>query len=185
MVITAGAQFDPKAWNESAWLDGAGILPAPLQPELFGKTPAESAGQLAPFQLATNSLVHDYFRLEDVAEEELADLYQTPLFFKSAAVDATPAVLDAFKLTETKRVTDEREFLAESDKRRAEWERQEHKGALDATAQEQKRQDDLRRTELQPKWLLWTNTQQGDVATSKPIAQQVEGAMPQVLGLAA
>ena len=182
VVMTAGAQFDPQAWNETAWLEGAGILPAPLQPELFGKTPAESAGQLAPFQLAVTSLVHDYFRLEDVAEDELADLYQTPLFFKTAAVDVSPTVLTAFTETETKRITDARAFFTESDKRRAEWERLESKGTLDATSQEQKRQDELRRTELHPKWLLWSSLQRDEGNASKPISQQVEGALPRVLG---
>jgi hypothetical protein len=30
LVIAAGASFDPAAWNEAAWLEGAGILPLPL-----------------------------------------------------------------------------------------------------------------------------------------------------------
>ncbi|MDB5338508.1 MAG: hypothetical protein JWN70_4127 [Planctomycetaceae bacterium] len=182
IVITAGAQFDPQAWNDTAWLDGAGILPAPLQTELFGKTPEESAGQLAPFQLAVNSLVHDYFRLEDVSEEELADLYQTPLFFKSAVVDASPAALEAFSKAETTRLTEEREFFAESTKRQAAWARQEAQGTLDAASQQQKRADDQRRAELQPKWLLWTNLKNDAATSTKPIAQLVEAAMPQVLG---
>ena len=182
LVIAAGAQFNPQTWNDTAWLDGAGILPAPLQTELFGKTPAESSGQLAPFQLAVNSLVHDYFRLEDVAEEELADLYQTPLFFKAAVADVSPAVLDAFAKTETTRMTEEREFFAESAKRQAGWSRQEAQGALDAAAQQQKRQDDQRRAELQPKWLLWTNLQADATTSTKPISQLVEAAKPQVLG---
>ncbi len=182
LVITAGAQFDPQAWNDNAWLDGAGILPAPLQTELFGKTPEESAGQLAPFQLAVNSLVHDYFRLEDVSEEELSDLYQTPLFFKSAVVDTAPAVLEAFSKAETTRLTEEREFFAESTKKQAAWARQEAQGTLDATSQQQKKADDQRRAELQPKWLLWTNLQSDATTSTKPISQLVEAAMPQVLG---
>ena len=32
LVIAAGADFDPAAWNDAAWLDGAGILPLPLAP---------------------------------------------------------------------------------------------------------------------------------------------------------
>lgn len=182
VVITAGAQFDPQAWNDTAWLGGAGVLPAPLRPELFGKTPSESAGQLAPFQLAVNSLVHDYFRLEDVADEELADLYQTPLFFKAAVVDVSPAVVDAFHKTETTRMTEEREFFAESAKRQAAWARQEAQGTLDAATQQQKRADDQRRAELQPKWLMWTNPQNDSTTSTKPISQLVEGAMPHVLG---
>lgn len=182
LVITAGAQFDPQAWNDTAWLEGAGILPAPLQTELFGKTPAESSGQLAPFQLAVNSLVHDYFRLEDVAEDEIADLYQTPLFFKAAVVDASPAVVDSFAKTETARLTEEREFFVESAKRQAGWARQEAQGTLDAATQQQKRQDEQRRAELRPQWLLWTNPQADPATSTKPISQLVEAAKPQVLG---
>ncbi len=182
VVITAGAQFDPQAWNNTAWLEGTGILPAPLQTDLFGKMPAESAGQLAPFQLAVNSLVHDYFRLEDVSEDELADLYQTPLFFKSAVVDMSSTVLEAFSQSETKRLIEEREFFQESAKRQSGWARQEAQGTLAAAAQQQKRQDDQRRAKLQPKWLLWTSLHGNNPADSKTIPQLVEAAMPQVLG---
>lgn len=180
IFITAGGQFDPQGWNDTAWLEGAGILPAPLQTELFGKTPAESAGQLAPFQLAVNSLVHDYFRLEDVSEEELGDLYQTPLFFKAAVVDTAPAVIDAFAKLETKRLTEERAFLAESNQRQAAWARQEAQGTLSASDQQAKQQDDLRRAELQPKWLLWSNLQ-SHASANQPISQLVETALPRVL----
>ena len=31
LLIAAGGDFDPAAWTRSAWLDGAGILPAPLR----------------------------------------------------------------------------------------------------------------------------------------------------------
>ncbi len=181
VVITAGAQFDPRAWNDTAWLEGAGILPAPLQGELFGKSPEESAGQLAPFQLAVNSLVHDYFRLEDVAEDELTDLYQLPLFFKTAAVDASPAVLANLAKSETRRLTDEQEFLIASTRRQADWSRQEEKGALDATSQQQKQQDSTRLAELRPRWLLWADPQ-SDAAVQQPIPQLVEAALPRVLG---
>lgn len=181
VVITAGAQFDAQAWNESAWLDGAGILPAPLQNELFGKSPEESAGQLAPFQLAVNSLVHDYFRLEDVSEEELSDLYQVPLFFKAAVVDASAATIETFAKAETKRLTEEREFLTGSAQRQAAWAKLEAQGALDGTAQQQKQQDDARRAELLPRWLLWSSPLT-DAVTQKPIPQLVEAALPRVLG---
>src|SRR5690606_21054438 len=31
LILAAGGEFDPVAWNDRAWLDGAGILPAPLK----------------------------------------------------------------------------------------------------------------------------------------------------------
>ena len=63
LVIAAGGDFDPAAWNEAAWLDGAGILPAPLKPQMVGKTPEEATGDtmLKPFFISFPSVAgNDY-----------------------------------------------------------------------------------------------------------------------------
>lgn len=180
LVITAGGQFDPKAWTDSAWLDGAGILPAPLNSELYGKSPEESAGALAPFQLDTNSLVHDYFRLEDASDEELSDLYQVPVFFKAVVADLGVTALEELSKTETKRISEEQAFLESARQRSAEWARRESQGILDAETQQLRQQDESRMAEIRPTWLLW-NLQESDDSSVKTVADLVQAGQPRVL----
>jgi hypothetical protein len=90
LVIAAGGDFDPAEWTAAAWLDGAGILPAPLG-ETSGRLPDES-GTLEPRRLAWNSMRDEpLFRVPDVPAEELADLYGGPLFFKTVVTDIAAA----------------------------------------------------------------------------------------------
>jgi hypothetical protein len=94
LVIAAGGDFDPAAWTETAWLDGAGILPAPLG-GTSGRLPDES-GRLEPRRLAWNSMRDEpLFRVPDVPVEELANLYAAPLFFKTVVTDMAGAGADA------------------------------------------------------------------------------------------
>ncbi|HMC10104.1 MAG TPA: VWA domain-containing protein, partial [Pirellulaceae bacterium] len=110
LVLAAGAEFDPAAWNDAGWLDGRGILPLPLKPEPIGVTPEESEEQLHPFFLSFESLAgEDRFQLASVAEGDLKSLYAEPLFFKAVEVDDSSQTLEALKQAETKRI--------ESDKR--------------------------------------------------------------------
>jgi hypothetical protein len=89
LFIAAGARFDPVAWNQAGWLEGNGILPAPLLTQPMGQTPEDNADDLAPFSLSFESLAGDsVFALPGVAEENLKQLYAEPLFFK--AVRAEP-----------------------------------------------------------------------------------------------
>jgi hypothetical protein len=86
LVIAAGGDFDPAEWTAAAWLDGAGILPAPLG-GTSGRLPDES-GRLEPRRLSWNSMRDEpLFRVPDVPAEELADLYGAPLFFKTVVTD--------------------------------------------------------------------------------------------------
>ncbi|MFM2093080.1 MAG: hypothetical protein RIS70_204, partial [Planctomycetota bacterium] len=48
LVIGAGAAFDPVAWNSDAWLDGEGILPAPLRSDMLGALPEEAGDRIQP-----------------------------------------------------------------------------------------------------------------------------------------
>ncbi|MEX1074974.1 MAG: BatA domain-containing protein [Pirellulales bacterium] len=94
LVIAAGGDFDPAEWTSAAWLDGSGILPAPLG-GTAGRLPDE-AGRLEPRRLAWNSMRDEpLFRVPDVPADELADLYGGPLFFKTAVTDMTGAGLEA------------------------------------------------------------------------------------------
>jgi hypothetical protein len=90
LVIAAGGDFDPAAWTTAAWLEGAGILPAPLA-GTSGRLPDES-GTLDPRRLAWNSMRDEpLFSVPDVPAEELADLYGGPLFFKTVITDMAAA----------------------------------------------------------------------------------------------
>jgi Aerotolerance regulator N-terminal/von Willebrand factor type A domain len=105
LVLAAGAEFDPAAWNDAAWLAGEGILPLPLQAQPLGQTPDETTGELKPFFLSIDSVIgEDYFQLAGVGEAELKDLYAEPFFFKAALVDVSPPVLEALQRLETERL---------------------------------------------------------------------------------
>jgi hypothetical protein len=94
LVIAAGGDFDPAEWNAAAWLDGSGILPAPLG-DTAGRLPDES-GRLEPRRLAWESMRDEpLFRVPDVPAEELADLYGGPLFFKTVVTDMSAAGIGA------------------------------------------------------------------------------------------
>lgn len=87
LVIAAGGEFDPAAWTEAAWLDGDGILPAPLRPELVGRLPTVAGGPITPFQLDPSSMFHDDFILGQISRQELDDLYRLPYFFQAVEAD--------------------------------------------------------------------------------------------------
>ena len=94
LVIAAGGDFDPAAWTAAAWLDGDGILPAPLG-GTSGRLPDET-GRLEPRRLSWNSMRDEpLFRVPDVPADELADLYGGPLFFKTVVTDMAAAGADA------------------------------------------------------------------------------------------
>src|SRR4051812_25390983 len=56
LLIAAGAEFDPSAWNDAAWNDGKGVLPLPLAAKPIGQTPEEAGDSLQPFFLSFESL---------------------------------------------------------------------------------------------------------------------------------
>jgi hypothetical protein len=116
LVIAAGGDFDPSAWNDTAWLDGQGILPAPLRPQFAGRLIDDASGPPQTFQLDFNSLVHDYFLLEQVSREELEDLYRLPYFFKAAVPDLAPETVASMLRGAARQIDAERSRLAEIDR---------------------------------------------------------------------
>ncbi len=98
LLIAAGADFDPAAWNAAGWLEGNGILPLPLLAEPIGATPEEAADKVEPFSLALESLTDQaIFRLAGVAEAELKALYAEPFFFKAVQVDDSAGIIEGLK----------------------------------------------------------------------------------------
>lgn len=92
LLIAAGGDFDPAAWNANGWLGGRGILPAPIADTLHGETPSESQGSLAPWIFDADSLLgNKMFLLEGNSPEELAALYNEPLVFKRVAIETADA----------------------------------------------------------------------------------------------
>jgi hypothetical protein len=158
LVILAGAEFDPIAWNTLAWKEGNGILPAPLKLSLLGYTLRESAetGEYREFRLAFESMQHDYFLLEGESLKVLKARYEEDaLFMKIAEVDAGPPAIKKLLATETERLTEQRKFLKESTKRQADWARMKREGTFGDVEKFASRADEERQKQLQPDWLTW------------------------------
>ena len=111
LVILAGAGFDPVAWQERAWLDGQGLLPAPLDPKPHGVTPEEAPQQVVPFYAAFASMQHDFFLVEGESSQSLSSLFETTPFFKAVQADLSKSLLDSLAKSDEKRFTDEKAFL--------------------------------------------------------------------------
>lgn len=103
VVIAAGGEFDPVEWNRLAWLEGAGLLPAPLEPQLRGTRVDEAVEQLRPFHLAPATMSDGYFRLPELGDTELADLYREPLFFKTVVATTHEAAITRMLEAEERR----------------------------------------------------------------------------------
>src|SRR5579872_226170 len=120
LVIAAGGDFDPVAWTNAAWLEGAGILPLPLKDDAVGRMADEAVGRLEPFFLSPETMTDDRWRLEDASREEFDDLVRTPVFFKAVFAQTGADVLEALRQSDARRVIEAREgALAASDKRGA------------------------------------------------------------------
>ncbi len=111
LVIGAGGDFNPAAWSESAWREGLGILPAPLKPIAVGGIPGAATGAVKPFQLDTQSMIHDYFQLEQTSASELEDLYRQPYFFKAVEADLSESVIETLVSQVSRQAAERREAL--------------------------------------------------------------------------
>jgi hypothetical protein len=163
LVIAAGSEFDPEDWNREAWLEGRGILPVPIAGTV-GRLPDEAA-ELKPFLLDWRTMKDDArFRLPGVPEEELADLYTGPLFFKAVKSDAAPETLAAIGAADIRRreedATERLELAAEI----------EQLGGLESTGKltpaDAARRNDARArlAALSPVWLTWRTDAGTDAA---------------------
>ncbi|MSR58261.1 MAG: VWA domain-containing protein [Planctomycetaceae bacterium] len=86
LLIAAGGEFSPAAWNKAAWLNGAGLLPGPLNAEFVGQLPDPSQAELNPFLLSPASMADEFFSVDGASREEMEDLYRTPIFFRAVEV---------------------------------------------------------------------------------------------------
>jgi hypothetical protein len=167
LVIAAGANFDPAAWTDAAWLDGNGILPLPLAREPLGEIPEVAGENTKPFLLSFDSLSGEgYFHLAGVAEAELRDLYSEPFFFKAVEVDSSPDTLNRWKESETKRLSEELGLLASTRKRQNELAEKQAKGELSEEDRESLNDDEARLRALRPTWLAWAGSSESLAETS-------------------
>ena len=160
LVVAAGADFNPQSWNEGNRQEGAGVLPAPLEPQVVGELPGASSGQLNPVLLSYDSLQsHYYFRLADTSEDQLQELYSLPFFFRYVEVNVSEEAREQVKQRETKRI-------------------QQRLSSVESTQ------------ESESNWLLWDNGLARDIPEQLPtepdakeqlIDQLVERSRPRVL----
>ena len=159
LLVAAGAEFDPAAWNQQAWDDGRGVLPLPLAPEFVGALPEASPNRLKPFSLAFESLAgQSLFQLDSVNENDLRDLYAEPFFFQAVATDESAPIIDALRKSLGEKLEADLQFLTAADNRRDEFVKKEAKGDLSETERAQWKEDDARREELRPQWLVWAQS---------------------------
>lgn len=158
LVVAAGGEFDPAAWNQTAWLKGAGILPAPLRPQPVGALPDESP-DVKPFFLAFNTMSHDLFHLADMPREELEDLYSLPCFFKAVAADLSETTMQEMVDAEAARIRQQRDRLAELELNLKQWDEKEAKNKLTDEQRRERDEQTQRRDSLYPTWLLWSPPQ--------------------------
>ena len=157
LVVAAGGDFDSVAWTNRGWLNGAGILPAPLKPEPVGRLPDDSNAELKPFFLSPESMTDEQFSILDASKEEIDDLYRTPLFFKAVEAEVDSKILADLLQTDAAR---------ESDRRN----RRDSEPSTDRSAAEVAATDNSAPTDEALRWLLWGREQQAIAGDESPEA---------------
>ncbi len=173
VVIAAGGPFDPIAWQNAAWLEGAGILPAPLAEDFLGQLPEEATETLNPFRMAFGGrmLTDGFLYLGGASEETIRDLYLAPLFFRAVRPDVSPAALEQLETRERERISAELELLAEHQEELRRWDSKE--GELSAEEEAARRQVLSQLSAIRPDWLLWENSQSDPLPMHVP-AEEAE-----------
>jgi hypothetical protein len=178
LFLAAGGEFDAAAWQRAAYLDGAGVLPAPLEPAAIGKLPPPDALEAKVFRLAPATMQDAAFRL-DMPPRELEEVFVAPFFYKAVAVDAE--ALARLPEAETQRIRSRSQWLRENDENEKRWAELERKGQLTAQQSALREADRQRRKDLQPSWLLWRVPAERDLE-SMPLAEGVQRTLPRVMG---
>lgn len=111
LLVAAGGLFDPQQWNDIAWRDGLGILPAPLAPTPIGIRPslATSTDEVTPHQIDLTALRDPLFQIAGASDSALADLWRQAFFFQAVDVQLNDAVEQTLLRTEIERLTRVRE----------------------------------------------------------------------------
>jgi hypothetical protein len=182
LVIAAGAEFDPAAWNEIAWKDGNGILPLPLQPHALGSTPDEGAKDIKALSLAVTPLDvgnSAYLQLPETDPQEIVDSLREPTFFKTIVPIDDAKTIGKLVESETTRLEEQRGQLAELDAQIQKLSEKELRGQLDNTDRQALEQHQRRRAEIAPSWLLF-DSQRGRGNAELSPAEQAERSRPRI-----
>jgi len=110
LMVLAGGGFDPPAWQEGAWLDGDGVLAAPLLSQSIGALPQESSIP-KPFFADFETMQHDYFVVSGEDPATLSSLFNVTPFFKAVQADVSRETLDAWKEQALPKAADDLQFL--------------------------------------------------------------------------
>jgi len=192
MFLAAGADFEPGGWSAAAWLDGAGILPAPLKSQALGSLPEESAERLKPFAISFESLANDAaFRLPEMSDDDLRDLYGEPFFFKAVEADVSGETTEALRKSLRERFEEEQRQIAQLLNAESESAQREARGEQGVSDSATIRQRQAQLRELRPTWLRWSRLRAEDEGlgtlesdgetTAKQLDAAVERSMPRVL----
>jgi hypothetical protein len=170
LVIAAGGNFDPDAWNAAGYAGGEGVLPLPLAKDPLGEVPEVAGNNLQVYRLAFESLSgEDYFQLASVPEAELRDLYSEPFFFKAVDADASSETLAAWRTAEAQRLEKDLTQIAEITQRRQELTAAEAQGQISETQRQQLRDDEAALRRLRPQWLTWAASSEMLSAADEPL----------------
>jgi hypothetical protein len=171
LVVAAGAEFDPGAWTEQAWLDGAGILPLPLEARPLGRTPDEAGPTGYPdfkvFSLAVapgDVPNNRDLQLPYADPQEIADSLREPSFFKAVMPIETTQTIDKLLAVEQKGIERERQQLADIDAQIQALSEKELRGHLDPADRAALEQSQRKRDEIVPNWLLFAGAQESSAA---------------------
>lgn len=139
LVLLAGGNFDPAAWQVHGWLDGRGILPCPIESEWLGHLP-NVGDSLQTFFVDRSSLSGRDFVVEGEDPEILQEIFESTPFFQAVRADVGPLSLSTLRTAETEYWTRE---LAKWNAAAAD-----AQGDSAAAARERQRQ-------LEPAWWNW------------------------------
>ena len=179
IFLGAGEAFDPARWTTMAWLDGAGILPAPLKDMPVGRVPQANQTRLISFGLDAPSVIGRALYL-DTNPQETRDILNTPRFFKAVVADI-PAARKTISQSERQRIEAQRKWLGEHDKNQKLWNEREAAGKLSGEDKARREEDRRKADAMNPRWLSWTNPLARD-ASEFEIEDLVNLTQPRVLG---
>ncbi len=140
LVLLAGGDFNPHAWQSLAWLEGRGILPLPLADRPVGDLP-QAAETLQPFFVDFATLTGRDFQIEGEDPELLASLFETTPFFQAVQAEADARTLETLAESERAVRTQDLEFLKAQ--------------AALASTDARSPADRERWRRLEPNWWLW------------------------------
>jgi len=167
LVILAGGLFDSVSWQERAWLNGRGILPAPLDAKPLGVSPEESAQQLQPFFADFSSMQHDFFLVDGEDPQSLSSLFEATPFFKAVKAEVAGPLIEAMLKGEADRLTDEKSFLDQY-------------SARQSSGTSRKADEDRKYRAIEPAWWNWRSPLPL-VDRSLPPAELAQRSLPRVL----